>query len=83
MPISSLRQFTGAASTAFTTARTTFKAISEAAVPPAGSAATTGDGPAPVAAVRPVGDVLRGAERTLVEKRKAGARKGATLDAYA
>jgi hypothetical protein len=80
MPINSLRQFTG---TAFTTARTTFKAMAEAAVPPAGSDAAVGAGPAPVAAVRPAGDVLRGAERTLAEKRKAGARQGANLDAYA
>ena len=80
MPINSLRRFTG---TAVTTARTTFKAMAEAAVPPSEPTAAPGDGPARVAAVRPSADALRGAERTLAEKRKPGVRKGANLDAYA
>ncbi|MCU7726523.1 hypothetical protein ODJ79_22560 [Actinoplanes sp. KI2] len=83
MPINSLRQFSGAASTAYTTARSTFKAMAEAAVPPPETAAATAEGLAPVAPVRPSGDALRGAERTLLEKRRAGARKGVSLDSYA
>jgi hypothetical protein len=86
MPINSLRQVTGAASTAFATARTTFKAMADAAVPPAGSdAAASGERHSgePVAPVKPAGRVTREAERTPADKRKAGVRKGTSLDAYA
>ena len=101
MSLSSLRSLTGAASfasNALDTARSTFKAMADAAVPPAGSdaagatpgerrasGATPGErratGPAP--APDPSGEVTREAERTPAEKRKAGARKGIVLDAYA
>ncbi|GAA0529523.1 hypothetical protein GCM10010172_07730 [Paractinoplanes ferrugineus] len=57
--------------------------MADAAVPPSEPTAASGDGPARVAAVRPSGDALRGAERTLAEKRKAGVRKGTNLDGYA
>jgi hypothetical protein len=83
MPINSLRQATGAA---FATARTTFKAMAEAAVPPAGSdAAASGERHAGTraAAVKPAGKVAREAERTPAEKPRAGGRKGTTLDSYA
>jgi len=88
MSLSSLRSFSGAASyatAAFDTARTTFKAMADAAVPPAGS--ETADGQPHAAAVTPpppgVAEAEREAERSTADKRKAGIRKGIALDAYA
>jgi len=87
MSLSSLRSLTGAASfatTALDTARTTFKAMADAAVPPAGSD-TPGGQPhaAPVSPPPGTAEVEREAERSPAEMRKAGIRKGIALDAYA
>jgi hypothetical protein len=57
MSLSSLRSFSGAASfatTAFDTARTTFKAMADAAVPPAGSDAAGNDTAGERTPARPV-----------------------------
>ena len=101
MSLSSLRSFTGAASlatTAFDTARTTLKAMAEAAVPPAGTEGVTGaaaDTPGirrtgPADAERQeernagaVDERPTEAERTPAQKRKPGLRQGTVLDAYA
>ena len=100
MSLSSLRSLTGAASfatNALDTARSTFKAMADAAVPPAGSdaAGKTGSdtpGSRPQAApVAPAGasasmskaEAERETDRNPAEKRKAGMRKGIALDAYA
>jgi hypothetical protein len=97
MSLSSLRSFSGAASlatTAFDTARSTLKAMAEAAVPPPGSEVaaetSTGErsqqGAAPIPAAEPAESAAakrEATERTPVEKRKAGIRKGLSLDAYA
>ncbi|HEX5198985.1 MAG TPA: hypothetical protein VFW27_03510 [Actinoplanes sp.] len=94
MSLSSLRSFSGAASlatTAFDTARSTLKAMAEAAVPPPGSDATSaetstgerahqGATATPAAAAVPKSEA---ADRTPTERRKAGLRKGLALDAYA
>ena len=100
MSLSSLRSLTGAASfatNALDTARSTFKAMADAAVPPAGADAAGGTGadtpggrapgvPVPAApSSAPVGRVEseREADLSPAEKRKAGMRKGIALDAYA
>ena len=102
MSLSSLRSFSGAASfatNALDTARSTFKAMAEAAVPPAeadgggssgasgssGSSGASGQSRngAPVAAAEPAGGVKREDDRSHTEKRQAGMRKGIALDAYA
>ncbi|WP_433382592.1 hypothetical protein ACQPZX_19245 [Actinoplanes sp. CA-142083] len=92
MSLSSLRSFSGAASlatTAFDTARSTLKAMAEAAVPPGEAAETTGgerpdQGAAPaMMSAEPTVAKSEAAERTPTEKRKAGIRKGLALDAYA
>ena len=95
MSLSSLRSLTGAASfasNALDTARSTFKAMADAAVPPAGSdaAGTTPGERRPSGATpgerrpsAPAGEVTREADRSPTEKRKAGMRKGIALDAYA
>ena len=84
MSLSSLRSFSGAASLAFETTRSTLKAMAEAAVPPGGSD-TPGErrqaAPAAGPASGPVD--LEAVEPTPAEKRKAGVRKGINLDAYA
>ena len=87
MSLSSLRSLTGAASfasNALDTARSTFKAMADAAVPPAGS--ETADGQPHAAPVSPppvAAEAEREAERGSTDKRKAGIRKGIALDAYA
>jgi len=95
MSLSSLRSLTGAASfasNALDTARSTFKAMADAAVPPAGSdaAGTTPGERRPSGATpgerrpsAPAGEVTREADRSPAEKRRAGMRKGIALDAYA
>jgi len=95
MSLSSLRSLTGAASfasNALDTARSTFKAMADAAVPPAGSdaAGTTPGERRPSGATpgerrpsAPAGEVSRVADPAPTEKRKAGMRKGIALDAYA
>jgi len=87
MSLSSLRSFSGAASyatAAFDTARTTFKAMADAAVPSPGSE-TAGGQPhaAPVSPPPGTAEVDHEAERSPADKRKAGIRKGIALDAYA
>lgn len=92
MSLSSLRSFSGAASlatTAFDTARSTLKAMAEAAVPPPGpettSSQTPGDrrrGAPTVVPAAPTGGRME-TGKTKDEKRRAGVRKGTVLDAYA
>lgn len=90
MSLSSLRSFSGAASlatTAFDTARTTLKAMAEAAVPPPGSEPAPNDQPSGRGTPAPVAPGVAVAkseatERAPGEKRK-GIRKGTVLDAYA
>ena len=88
MSLSPLRSFTNAAAlatTAFDTARSTLKAMAEAAVPPA-AGETTGDGgdagpavPVPAPAPAVAGPVKADTEA----KKPRGVRKGTVLDAYA
>ncbi|MFC7274741.1 hypothetical protein ACFQS1_12165 [Paractinoplanes rhizophilus] len=99
MSLSSLRSFSGAASlatTAFDTARSTLKAMAEAAVPPPGSDAasaetasaetSTGERRHQGATATPTAAAVtksEAADVTPTERRKAGIRKGLALDAYA
>jgi hypothetical protein len=77
MSLSSLRSFSGAASfatTAFDTARTTFKAMADAAVPPAGSDGAGTDS----AGERTPATSASAAERTPATSASAGERTPAT-----
>ncbi|WP_433292655.1 hypothetical protein ACQP2F_28575 [Actinoplanes sp. CA-030573] len=92
MSLSSLRSLNGAASlatTAFDTARSTLKAMAEAAVPPAGEGegATGSAGqqkrPAPQPAAEGLAKASPSPSSPSPEKAKRGIRKGTVLDAYA
>jgi hypothetical protein len=69
MSLTSLRGAAGFASSAFDTARSTWKAMAEAAVNPADTAETE--------------PAVEAAERTATPAPKKGSRRGTLLDAYA